>query len=349
MLHKIASDGAESTTAAAKLLLSVVSPCFNEDSGIIEFYRRVSASVHAAGIGSYEIVLVDDGSTDGTWERVAQIAGGDPHVVGIKLSRNYGHQAALTAGLARARGELVFILDSDLQDPPELLGAMRERLTAEGAEVVYGQRRSRKGETMFKRLSATGFYRLLDAMTETKIPLDTGDFRLMTARMARLLTAMPERDRFIRGMVSWVGFKQVPYAYDRDARFAGETKFKLQRMMRFASDALLGFSLVPLRLAGLLGAAFFVVLLALAVYVAVSYLFFDPAPGWTSIAMIVLMTSAAQLFTLGVVSEYVGRIYMDSKRRPLFIVEETTGSETADDETGTMTAPHTGSLQPGQP
>lgn len=335
MLHAMPTEGAsprESAPAAPpaaveKLRLSVVSPCFNEEGGIVEFYRRVSAAVHAAGIGAYEIVLVDDGSTDGTWERVAQLAAGDPRVVGIKLSRNYGHQAALTAGLARARGELVFILDSDLQDPPELLAPMRETLTSQRAEVVYGKRRSRKGETLFKRLSAASFYRLLDSMTETKIPLDTGDFRLMTARMAKLLTAMPERDRFIRGMVSWAGFKQVPYDYDRDARFAGETKFPLRRMIRFATDALLGFSLVPLRLAGLLGAAFFVALLGLLGYVAVSYLFFDPAPGWTSMALIVLLTSAAQLITLGVVSEYVGRIYMDSKRRPLFIVEEITGEE----------------------
>lgn len=336
MLQKMATDGAKrrsaepAAAAQPALLLSVVSPCFNEHSGIVEFYRRVSAAVHEARIGTYEIVLVDDGSTDGTWDRIVQMASADPHVVGIKLSRNYGHQAALTAGLAHATGELVFVLDSDLQDPPELLAPMREMLQAERAEVVYGRRRSRKGETIFKRLSAAGFYRLLDSMTETKIPLDTGDFRLMTARMARVLTAMPERDRFIRGMVSWAGFKQVPYDYDRDARFAGETKFRLHRMVRFASDALLGFSLLPVRLAGLLSAAFFVALLALLVYVAVSYLFFDPAPGWTSIALIVLTTSAVQLFTLGVIGEYVGRIYMDTKRRPLFIVDEITGQDEAE-------------------
>jgi dolichol-phosphate mannosyltransferase len=329
MLHNPRTNSAApqptgTPSASEAIALSVISPCFNEESGIVEFYRRVSTAVHAARVGAYELVLIDDGSSDATWERISQIAGRDPHVVGIRLSRNYGHQAALTAGLAQARGDLVFVLDSDLQDPPELFAPMRELMRSEGAEVVYGRRRSRKGETAFKRMSAAGFYRLLDAMTDTKIPLDTGDFRLMTARMARVLVAMPERDRFLRGMVSWAGFKQVPYDYDRDERYAGETKYRLRRMLRFASDAILGFSLLPVRIAGLLSAAFFVTLLVLLGYVGVSYLFFDPAPGWTSIALIVLTTSSVQLFSLAVIGEYVGRIYMDSKRRPLFIVDEIT-------------------------
>ena len=305
-----------------KLALSVVSPCFNEEAGLVEFYRRVSAAVHDAGIVDYEFILIDDGSTDATWDRIEQMAASDPHVVGMKLSRNYGHQAALTAGLAQVSGALVFILDADLQDPPELLGPMRDRLRAERAEVVYGRRRSRKGETAFKKLSAAGFYRLLDSMTDTKIPLDTGDFRLMTRRMAKVLTAMPERDRFIRGMVSWAGFRQVPFDYDRDARFAGETKYPLKRMLRFATDALLSFSLVPVRLAGILSMLFFLATLGLLGYVAISYFFFTTAPGWTSIALIVLTTSAVQLLTLGVIGEYVGRIYIDSKKRPLFIIDE---------------------------
>lgn len=326
----VAQQPTDTPAVSPAVALSVISPCFNEEGGVIEFYRRVSAAIHKAGVGSYELVLIDDGSTDATWERISQVAGRDPHVVGIKLSRNYGHQAALTAGLARARGELVFVLDSDLQDPPELLEPMRELMQAEGAEVVYGRRRSRKGETVFKRLTAAGFYRLLDAMTDTKIPLDTGDFRLMTARMARVLVSMPERDRFLRGMVSWAGFKQVPYDYDRDERHSGETKYRLRRMVRFASDAILGFSLLPVRIAGLLSAVFFVALVLLLGYVGVSYLFFDPAPGWTSIALIVLTTSSVQLFSLAVISEYVGRIYMDSKQRPLFIVDEIASSAPAE-------------------
>ena len=333
MLRKMPVETADPSAAAPrpaparKLALSVVAPCFNEEAGIVEFYRRVSASVHDAGISDYEFVLIDDGSTDATWDRIAQMAASDPHVVGIKLSRNYGHQAALTAGLAHATGDLVFILDADLQDPPELLAEMRDKLHTERAEVVYGRRRSRQGETAFKRLSAAGFYRLLDSMTDTKIPLDTGDFRLMTRRMAQVLTSMPERDRFIRGMVAWAGFKQVPFEYDRDARYAGETKYPLKRMLRFASNALLSFSLVPVRMAGVLSALMFVALFALFGYVAVSYLFFVTAPGWASIALIVLATSAVQLLTLSLIGEYVGRIYMDTKQRPLFIVDEITGQD----------------------
>lgn len=324
---ELSGDAAAPPMPARKLALSVVSPCFNEDAGIVEFYRRVSAAVHNAQITDYEFILVDDGSSDETWSRIAQMASADPHVVGIRLSRNYGHQAALSAGLARATGELVFILDSDLQDPPELLASMRDKLKAERAEVVYGRRRSRKGETAFKRLSAAGFYRLLDSMTDTKIPLDTGDFRLMTRRMAQVLTAMPERDRFIRGMVAWAGFKQVAFDYDRDARFAGETKYPLKRMLRFASNALLSFSMMPVRLAGVLSAVMFLALFGLFGYVAVSYLFFVTTPGWTSIALIVLATSAVQLLTLSLIGEYVGRIYMDTKQRPLFIIDEVTGQD----------------------
>jgi dolichol-phosphate mannosyltransferase len=316
----VPATGAQAS-AAVSMQLSVVSPCFNEEAGVGEFYRRVAAAIAGVDPGHYEIILVDDGSTDATWDRIRDLAAADPHVVAIKLSRNYGHQAALTAGLAAATGALVFVLDSDLQDPPELLGPMRDLLRAEKAEVVYGRRRSRKGETAFKRLTAAGFYRLLDAMTDTRIPLDTGDFRLMTRRMAQVLTAMPERDRFIRGMVSWAGFKQLPFDYDRDARHSGETKFSLRRMLRFASDALLSFSMVPLRLAGLLSALMFVGVVVLLIYVGVSF-FFNPAPGWTSTALIILTTSAVQLFTLAVIGEYVGRLYIDSKQRPLFIIEE---------------------------
>jgi dolichol-phosphate mannosyltransferase len=330
--HGLAIDEVRPAEARATIgpELSVVSPCFNEAAGLFEFYRRVTAAVRAAGIDRYEIVLVDDGSTDMTWERITQLSAGDARVVGVRLSRNYGHQAALTAGLAQSRGNLVFVLDSDLQDPPELLSAMRDQLAAEHAEVVYGRRRSRRGETAFKRLTAAGFYRLLDAMTDVRIPLDTGDFRLMTQRMAQLLASMPERDRFMRGMASWAGFKQVPHDYDRDARYAGETKFPLRRMLRFASDAILGFSMLPVRVAGLLSGVFFVALFVLLGYVGISWAFLDPAPGWTSIALIVLTTSSVQLFTLAVISEYVGRIYMDSKRRPLFIIDEVTGKEPDD-------------------
>jgi dolichol-phosphate mannosyltransferase len=310
-----------------QLELSVVVPCFNEEDGLAEFYRRTTAAVEAAGIADYELLLVDDGSSDITWTTIKYLADLDAHVIGIKLSRNYGHQLALTAGLSRCRGAQVLILDADLQDPPELLAEMRRLMARERAEVVYGRRTSRDGETAFKRLSAAVFYRLLSRVTDTAIHVDTGDFRLMSGRLARLIAALPERDRFMRGLTSWAGFKQVPIDYRRERRFAGLTKYPLRKMLSFAGDALLGFSLLPLRLAGVVSAGFFIAVLALLFYVAVSWAFLKPIPGWTSLALIVLATSATQMFSLAVIGEYVGRIYMEAKRRPLFMVDEVTGGE----------------------
>lgn len=308
----------------------MVAPCFNEEEVLGEFLRRTTDAIGAAGISHYELVLVDDGSTDLTWPTIEHFAGRDPRVVGVKLSRNYGHQVALTAGLARCRGEQVLILDADLQDPPELLADMRALMARERADVVYGRRVSRAGESVFKTVSARLFYRLLDWLTDAAIPVDTGDFRLMSGRLARAVAELPERDRFVRGLVSWSGFKQVPIEYSRQARFAGQTKYPVRKMLSFASDAILGFSLFPLRVAGLISAAFFVAVLGLLVYVVVSWLFLSPIPGWTSLAIIVLAASAAQMLTLTVIGEYVGRIYMEAKRRPLFMVDRVTGGDRFD-------------------
>lgn len=307
---------------AAALALSVVAPCFNEEQGLMEFHRRVSAAIVAAGEKSYEIILVDDGSTDATWTVIDYLVDLDPHVIGIKLSRNHGHQLALTAGLSRCRGDEVLVIDADLQDPPELLAEMRATMRKTEADVVYGRRTARSGETWFKTASASAFYRILARLTDTSIPVDTGDFRLMSGRLARLIARLPERDRFIRGLVSWAGFRQVPFDYERNSRFAGETKYPLRKMLAFASDAILGFSLFPVRLAGIISAVFFVALLVLLAYVGFSWMFLTTVPGWTSLAIIVLATSAVQMFTLSVIGEYVGRIYIEGKRRPLFIIEE---------------------------
>jgi dolichol-phosphate mannosyltransferase len=307
---------------ASPVALSVVAPCFNEEQGLMEFHRRMSAAISAAGETSYEIVLVDDGSTDATWTVIDYLVDFDPHVVGIKLSRNHGHQLALTAGLSRCRGDQVLVIDADLQDPPELLADMRATMHKAEADVVYGRRIARSGETRFKKLTAAVFYRLLARLTDTVIPVDTGDFRLISGRVARLIARLPERDRFVRGLVSWAGFRQVPFDYSRDSRFAGKTKYPLRKMLAFASDAILGFSMFPVRLAGIISACFFVTLLALLGYVALSWMFLTTVPGWTSLAIIVLATSAVQMFTLSVIGEYVGRIYIEGKRRPLFIIEE---------------------------
>jgi dolichol-phosphate mannosyltransferase len=317
-----AEDATPRAEPAAPLSLSVVAPCFNEEQGLMEFHRRMSAAIAAAGETSYEIVLVDDGSRDATWTVIDYLVDLDPHVVGIKLSRNHGHQLALTAGLSRCRGDEVLVIDADLQDPPELLAEMRSTRRRTEADVVYGRRIARSGETWFKKASAAVFYRVLARLTDTDIPVDTGDFRLISGRVARLLARLPERDRFVRGLVSWAGFRQVPIDYSRDGRFAGETKYPLRKMLAFASDAILGFSMFPVRLAGIISACFFVALLALLGYVAVSWMFLTTVPGWTSLAIIVLATSAVQMFTLSVIGEYVGRIYIEGKRRPLFIIEE---------------------------
>jgi len=307
------------------LTLSVVVPCFNERETLPELHRRVSEVCRACVGRNYELVLVNDGSTDGTWDLLAFLAARDPHVVAVNLSRNHGHQLALSAGLHLCRGERVFILDCDLQDPPELLGAMMARMD-DGCDVVYGQRTRREGETAFKKASAHLFYRLLGRLADVDIPPDTGDFRLMSRRAVDQLNAMPEQHRFIRGMVSWMGLRQEPLPYERAARFAGETKYPLGKMIRFAVDAITGFSIRPLRLATWLGLFFSLASMVLMTYVLTAYLFGQTVNGWTSLTLIILMVSAVQFILMGVLGEYVGRLYMEAKKRPLFIVQEVLAS-----------------------
>ena len=307
------------------LTLSVVVPCFNERETLHELHRRVSEVCRACVGRNYELVLVNDGSTDGTWDLLAFLAAKDPHVVAVNLSRNHGHQLALSAGLQLCRGERVFILDCDLQDPPELLGAMMARMD-DGCDVVYGQRTRREGETAFKKASAHLFYRLLGRLADVDIPPDTGDFRLMSRRAVDQLNAMPEQHRFIRGMVSWMGLRQEPLRYERAARFAGETKYPLGKMIRFAVDAITGFSIRPLRLATWLGLFFSLASMVLMTYVLTAYFFGQTINGWTSLTLIILMVSAVQFILMGVLGEYVGRLYVEAKKRPLFIVQEVLAS-----------------------
>jgi dolichol-phosphate mannosyltransferase len=270
--------------------------------------------------GEFEIVLVDDGSRDRTWELMRELADADPRLTVMNLSRNHGHQIALTAGLNLARGQRILILDADLQDPPELLPDMM-RLMDEGADVVFGQRRRREGETHFKTLTAKVFYRLLRYLTDVDIPADTGDFRLMTRRSLDILNSMPEQSRFVRGMVSWIGLKQVPLPYDRDPRFAGETKYPLWKMLRFAIDAITGFSMVPLRIASALGVVMGIISAMMLCYTLGSWILGRTVEGWTSLSTIILTVSSVQLLVLGILGEYLGRLYMQSKQRPLFIID----------------------------
>lgn len=308
--------------------VSVVAPCFNEEAVLRQFHERVSAVCREVG-SAYEIVLVNDGSKDGTWAIMQELAVEDPRTVVINLSRNHGHQLALTAGLSVCRGQRVLIIDADLQDPPELLPDMMRKMD-DGVDVVYGQRRKRAGETKFKLFTAAVFYRLIGSMTDTPIPPNTGDFRLISRRALDVLMSMPERHRFIRGMVSWVGFTQKPLSYDRDARAAGETKYPLSKMVKFAIDAITAFSTKPLTLAVWIGVLAGLFALLMIIYALVSKFFFATEAGWTSLMAVVSLLSAAQLVVLGIFGEYLGRLYEQSKGRPLFIIQDIVGGSEVD-------------------
>ena len=303
--------------------VSVVAPCFNEEGILPEFLKRVGDVL--AGIGcTSEIVLVDDGSRDRTWEILAKASERNPRMMAVRLMRNHGHQLALTAGLSVCCGERVLIIDADLQDPPELLPDMMA-LMDRGADVVYGQRRRRDGESLFKRASAAAFYRLIGRMTDVDIPNDTGDFRLVTRRVLELLLAMPERHRFIRGMVAWIGGRQVPIVYDRAARAAGESKYPLAKMVHFAVDAITAFSVVPLMASMTIGWVMAAVGFAFFVYSIVGWLAGANLPGWTSLMAAVGLLGGMQFLMLGIIGAYLGRLYDQSKGRPLFVIREIVG------------------------
>lgn len=302
--------------------LSLVIPIYNEEPVIPELERRLRTVLSSLGglVESWEVVLVDDGSADRSFELLSEMAKNEPRFKVVSFARNFGHQMAITAGLDRAEGDAVVIMDADLQDPPEVIASMIEKWR-EGWDVVYAVRRSRKGETIFKRASAAMFYRVFRAMLGgLSIPLDTGDFRLMSRPAVLALRALKERHRFVRGMVSWIGFRQTAVHYDRDVRFAGTTKYPLRKMIRFAADGVTSFSIVPLRVAtwlGILAGLAAIGIGAWALYVK----FFQNGvvTGWTTIMLFVAFGSSAQLLMTGILGEYVGRIYEEVKRRPLYV------------------------------
>ena len=299
-------------------LLSVVAPFYQEEGTAEEFYTR---TVAALGEHPLEMVFVDDGSTDATPEILARLAAEDERVKVVTLSRNFGHQAALSAGLDHATGSAVVMIDADLQDPPELIPDMVERWHA-GADVVYAVRRHRAGETGAKLATARWFYALFSKLGQVDLEPNAGDFRLMDRAALNALLALPERNRFLRGMTVWVGFTQTAVEYDRDARHAGETKYTWNRMIRFAFDALTSFSHAPLQLATLLGFICAGVAFALIPLVIVAKFFDQFALGVPSTLVLVLLLGGIQLITAGIIGEYVGRIYDEVKRRPLYVVRE---------------------------
>jgi polyisoprenyl-phosphate glycosyltransferase len=306
--------------------LSIVIPCYNEEACLDELYRRVSAVAMAVAGDDHEIVLINDGSKDATWTAMQRLAATNSRLVAINLSRNHGHQLALTAGLDLACGDHILILDADLQDPPELLPDMLATMKADSADVVYAVRRARAGEGFAKKASAALFYRLLARLTDTDIPLDTGDFRLMTRRALDAFLSLPEQARFIRGMVAWIGFRQVPFAYDRAERHAGETHYPLAKMLRLAFDAITGFSTAPLRFASHAGLALTGASVLLMVYIGFGWLRGTTVAGWTSLMLVVVGLGAVQMFVLGLIGEYLGRLYIEAKKRPLYIVADVIGT-----------------------
>ena len=305
--------------------LSLVIPIFNEEAVIPELARRLHEVIAAWQplIDSWEVVFVDDGSRDQSLAQLKKLASEESRFKVVSFARNFGHQMAITAGMDRAEGEAVVIMDADLQDPPELVAEMITRWR-EGYDVVYGVRRTRHGETWFKKLTAAAFYRILRAMLGgISIPADAGDFRLLGRPVVLAMRALRERHRFVRGMVSWVGFRQVAVYYDRPARFAGETKYPLRKMLRFAADGIASFSIVPLRFATWLG-----VLAGIGASFTAAWATYERfygsgvVAGWTTIMIAVALGASAQLLMTGVLGEYVGRIYEEVKRRPLYITAE---------------------------
>ncbi len=301
--------------------LSVVVPCYNEELVLDTLHDRLGRVCDGLGV-SYEVVLVNDGSRDGTWAKMTAIAERDPHWVCVNLSRNHGQQLALTAGLSVCRGDHILVIDADLQDPPEALPVMWETLHREGADVVYGQRVSRAGETWFKRASAYGFYWLLGKLSDSKFPRNTGDFRLMTRRVLDQVLAMPERQRYFRGMVSWVGFKQLPYKYERDPRAAGQTNYNVRKMTRFAIDAIVGFSVKPLTIATRAGV--FCLAAALLTWALAAWWWAarGESPTVGLLAGLMLILSGGQFVALGILGEYVGRMFEEVRGRPLFLIDQ---------------------------
>jgi len=310
-----------------KPVFSIVAPVFNELGSLAEFYRRIKAVMESQP-DPWELVLVDDGSTDGTTDIIRELGRTDERVRPVIFARNFGHQLAVTAGMKYTRGDAVTIIDSDLQDPPEVILELIAKWR-EGAEVVFAVRSEREGESAFKLFTASLFYRLIYRITDVKIPMNTGDFRLLDRNVVDLMNSMPEHNRFLRGMSAWVGFRQVGVPYKRAARFAGETKYPLKKMIKLALNAITGFSYLPLQVANWFGfTAVAVALLLLITVIILRIVGSQWLSGQAAILIIGLFLGGVQLISLGILGEYIGRIYDEVKGRPLYIVKESPSDET---------------------
>ena len=306
-----------------KSKISVVIPMYYEEEVANECYKKVQKILNRLEKYDYEIIFVNDGSKDRTLEILEEIAKKDEKVKVISFSRNFGHQAAVTAGLKEVTGDAIVIMDADLQDPPELIPDML-KYWEQGNEIIYGTRKTRKGESAFKLLTAKMFYKTLNALSDVEIPKDTGDFRLVDRKVIDVINNMPEHNKFLRGLFSWVGFKQMSYEYERQGRVAGKTKYPLKKMLKLASDGIISFSTKPLKLLGTLGVLSIVISVIILIYALISYAFKlnNLSAGWTSIMVAITFFAGVQLLSIWIMSEYIGRIYEETKKRPQYIVDK---------------------------
>jgi polyisoprenyl-phosphate glycosyltransferase len=306
------------------MLISVIIPCFNEEKVLHSTYQRISAVLGGKEGIDYELVFVDDGSSDSTPLILKSLSERDRRVTLIRFSRNFGHQPAVSAGMQHCRGDLAVIIDADLQDPPEVIPEMIQQLRADKANVIYGVRKRRRGETWFKLITAKLFYLLLNKLSDVPMPLNTGDFRVVDRKVINAFNALPENTKYIRGLISWMGFKQIPFYYERDARFAGSTKYSLTKMIRFASTGIFYFSKKPLQIATAVGFLSVAAGLLLSAWILFSK-FKNPqylVSGWTSIVLVVIYFGGVQLLTIGILGQYIGNLFDEVKRRPEYIVDE---------------------------
>ena len=303
--------------------VSVVIPMYYEEEVAKECYNRTKNVLNSLENYEHEIIFVNDGSKDRTLPILKEIASKDENIKVVSFSRNFGHQAAVTAGLKFVTGDCILIIDSDMQDPPELLVDML-KLWEEGNEVIYAKRKTRKGESKFKLMTAKMFYRILNGLSDVDIPKDTGDFRLVDRKVVDVINSMPEHNKFLRGLFSWVGFKQTPIEYERQERFAGKTKYPLKKMLKLASDGIISFSTKPLKIIGGIGIISIFVSFILLIYAILSYAFKwnNLAPGWTSLMVAITFFAGVQLVSIWMISEYIARIYDDTKKRPEYIIDE---------------------------
>lgn len=303
--------------------VSIVIPVYNEEEVLPKLIQRLANLINTAKDYEFEMIFVNDGSKDNTLKILEKLTQEEKSLKVISFSRNFGHQAAVTAGIKYVTGDAVVIIDADLQDPPELIPEML-KLWEQGNEVIYGKRKSRKGESAFKLLSAKMFYKTLNALSDVEIPKDTGDFRLVDRKVIDVINEMPEHNKFLRGLFSWVGFKQYAYEYERQERKAGKTKYPFKKMMKLASDGIISFSTKPLKIVGGIGILAIIISIGILIYSLVSYAFNlnQLAPGWTSIMVTVTFFSGIQLLSVWIISEYIARIYDETKRRPEYIINK---------------------------